>query len=189
MLQGVLARGTAHAISALSPYVAGKTGTTDGENDAWFIGFTNDVTVAVWVGYDNADGKRRTLGARPDRRQRRDPDLRADHAGGVGAICAQDAAQRPPRPRPSGSWWRARSTSPPASRPRAAPTRKSFVEYFRRDRRGEPYDTQYQLVSRDEAYMARETRDGERHAGIPAAVRRRQPLCAAAGTMAGAAGL
>ena len=47
---------------ALAPYVAGKTGTTDDENDAWFVGFTNDVTVAVWVGYDNADGKRRTLG-------------------------------------------------------------------------------------------------------------------------------
>ena len=62
MLQGVLARGTAHAISGLSPYVAGKTGTSDEENDAWFVGFTNDVTVAVWLGYDNATGKRRTLG-------------------------------------------------------------------------------------------------------------------------------
>ena len=62
MLQGVVARGTAHAIAGLAPYVAGKTGTTDDENDAWFVGFTNDVTVAVWVGYDNADGKRRTLG-------------------------------------------------------------------------------------------------------------------------------
>ena len=62
MLQGVLARGTARAISDLAPYVAGKTGTSDDENDAWFVGLTNDVTVAVWVGYDNADGKRRTLG-------------------------------------------------------------------------------------------------------------------------------
>ena len=62
MLQGVLARGTARAIAGLSPYVAGKTGTSDEDNDAWFVGFTNDVTVAVWVGYDNADGKRRTLG-------------------------------------------------------------------------------------------------------------------------------
>ena len=61
MLQGVLARGTARAIADLSPYVAGKTGTSDDENDAWFVGFTNDVTVAVWIGYDNADGKRRTL--------------------------------------------------------------------------------------------------------------------------------
>jgi penicillin-binding protein 1A len=50
MLQGVLARGTARAISGLAPYVAGKTGTSDDENDAWFIGFTNDVTVAVWIG-------------------------------------------------------------------------------------------------------------------------------------------
>src|SRR5437879_2755024 len=50
------------SMASRSPYVAGKTGTTDGENDAWFVGFTNDVTVAVWVGYDNADGKRRTLG-------------------------------------------------------------------------------------------------------------------------------
>ena len=49
-------------MARLAPYVGGKTGTTDGENDVWFAGFTNDVTVAVWVGYDNADGKRRTLG-------------------------------------------------------------------------------------------------------------------------------
>jgi membrane carboxypeptidase/penicillin-binding protein len=62
MLQGVLARGTARSIAGLAPYVAGKTGTSDEENDAWFVGFTNDVTVAVWIGYDNADGKRRTLG-------------------------------------------------------------------------------------------------------------------------------
>lgn len=62
MLEGVVARGTARSITALSPYVAGKTGTTDDENDAWFVGFTNDVTVAVWLGYDNADGQRRTLG-------------------------------------------------------------------------------------------------------------------------------
>ena len=62
ILQGVLERGTARPLKRHAPYVAGKTGTTDGENDAWFVGFTNEVTVAVWVGYDNADGKRRTLG-------------------------------------------------------------------------------------------------------------------------------
>ena len=63
MLQGVVARGTARAIGALSPYVAGKTGTTEDSVDGWFIGFTNDVTIAVWVGYDNGDGKRRSLGS------------------------------------------------------------------------------------------------------------------------------
>src|SRR5208337_3308404 len=62
MMQGVLARGTARSIANLAPYVASKTGTSDNENDAWFVGVTNDVTVAVWLGYDNADGKRRTLG-------------------------------------------------------------------------------------------------------------------------------
>jgi penicillin-binding protein 1A len=63
MMQGVLAHGTARSIAGLSPYVAGKTGTSEDENDAWFVGFTNDVTVAVWVGYDNADAERRTLGS------------------------------------------------------------------------------------------------------------------------------
>jgi len=62
MMQGVLARGTARSIAHLAPFVAGKTGTSDDENDAWFVGFTNDVTVAVWLGYDNSAGKRRTLG-------------------------------------------------------------------------------------------------------------------------------
>ena len=61
ILQGVLLRGTARRIANLAQFVAGKTGTSDEENDAWFVGFTNDVTVAVWVGYDNR-GKRRTLG-------------------------------------------------------------------------------------------------------------------------------
>jgi penicillin-binding protein 1A len=63
ILQGVVARGTARAIGGLSPYVAGKTGTTEDSVDGWFIGFTNDVTIAVWVGYDNGDGKRRSLGS------------------------------------------------------------------------------------------------------------------------------
>src|SRR5947207_14923897 len=63
MLQGVVDHGTASRMKHLAPYVAGKTGTTDDENDVWFVGFTNDVTAAVWVGYDNADGKRRTLGS------------------------------------------------------------------------------------------------------------------------------
>jgi membrane carboxypeptidase/penicillin-binding protein len=62
MLQGVLSRGTARSVRHLATYAAGKTGTTDSELDAWFVGFTNDVTVALWVGYDNAEGPRRTLG-------------------------------------------------------------------------------------------------------------------------------
>ena len=60
-LQGVVARGTAARLSALSSSIGGKTGTSDDFNDAWFAGFSNDVSVVVWVGYDNAKAKR-TLG-------------------------------------------------------------------------------------------------------------------------------
>jgi penicillin-binding protein 1A len=62
MLEGVVQRGTGNALRQYGAYVAGKTGTSEDENDAWFVGFTNDVTVAIWVGYDNGNG-RRTLGA------------------------------------------------------------------------------------------------------------------------------
>jgi penicillin-binding protein 1A len=58
MLQGVVQRGTATSVSALGRPVAGKTGTTNDVLDAWFVGFTPDLAVAVWVGFD----KPRTLG-------------------------------------------------------------------------------------------------------------------------------
>ena len=95
MLQGVVARGTARAIGALSPYVAGKTGTTEDAVDGWFVGFTNDVTVAVWVGYDNGDGKKPLAWLQRDRRARGAADLQADHRGDLGgAYRAQSAACR-----------------------------------------------------------------------------------------------
>ena len=53
MLQGVLARGTAYSIHNMSLYVGGKTGTTDEENDAWFVGFTPDWVCGVWTGNDD----------------------------------------------------------------------------------------------------------------------------------------
>jgi membrane carboxypeptidase/penicillin-binding protein len=62
MLAGVVERGTAASARDLAPYVGGKTGTSEDENDTWFAGFTNDITIVVWVGYDNAEGTRRTLG-------------------------------------------------------------------------------------------------------------------------------
>ena len=54
ILQGVLQRGTAAAARALgiTGAVAGKTGTTDDHRDAWFIGYTPDIVVGVWVGFD-----------------------------------------------------------------------------------------------------------------------------------------
>ena len=61
ILEGVVARGTAASLKGLTHYIGGKTGTTENENDGWFMSFTSDVTVAVWVGYDNSRGKQ-TLG-------------------------------------------------------------------------------------------------------------------------------
>ncbi len=58
MLQGAVLRGTGAAMLALNRPVAGKTGTTNDVLDAWFVGFTPDIVVAVWVGFD----KPRTLG-------------------------------------------------------------------------------------------------------------------------------
>lgn len=53
LLQGVVQRGTgARAGAGLNRPVAGKTGTTDDYKDNWFVGFTPDIVIAVWVGYD-----------------------------------------------------------------------------------------------------------------------------------------
>ena len=52
MLIGVVERGTAEGAKALGRPIAGKTGTTNGYADAWFIGYTPDLATGVWVGYD-----------------------------------------------------------------------------------------------------------------------------------------
>src|SRR3954469_20792876 len=52
LLRGVVEHGTAVKAMALNWPVAGKTGTTDDFSDAWFIGFDPDITLGVWVGYD-----------------------------------------------------------------------------------------------------------------------------------------
>src|SRR6266850_50033 len=52
LLRGVVQRGTAQAASSLDWPLAGKTGTMDEYTDAWFIGFDPNITVGVWIGYD-----------------------------------------------------------------------------------------------------------------------------------------
>ena len=52
MMEGVVQRGTARRVSSLGVPIAGKTGTTNEERDAWFIGFTPDLVVGVYIGYD-----------------------------------------------------------------------------------------------------------------------------------------
>tara|TARA_E500000178_G_scaffold164475_1_gene163883 strand:+ start:2425 stop:4785 length:2361 start_codon:yes stop_codon:yes gene_type:complete len=53
ILQGTVERGTAKKLRNLKVPLAGKTGTTNDNNDAWFIGFSSNLIVGVYVGYDN----------------------------------------------------------------------------------------------------------------------------------------
>ncbi len=52
MMEGVVQRGTGTAARALNRPVAGKTGTTNDYKDAWFVGFTPELAVGVYVGFD-----------------------------------------------------------------------------------------------------------------------------------------
>jgi len=58
LLEGVVQHGTGWRAKSLRRPVGGKTGTTNEYNDAWFIGFSPDLVVGVWVGFD----KYRSLG-------------------------------------------------------------------------------------------------------------------------------
>ena len=52
MMEGVVKRGTATKVQEVGKPIAGKTGTTNEEKDAWFIGFSPDLVVGVFLGYD-----------------------------------------------------------------------------------------------------------------------------------------
>jgi len=58
ILQGVAVRGTGARLASLHKNLAGKTGTTNENKDAWFIGFSPDMVVGIYVGFDEP----RTLG-------------------------------------------------------------------------------------------------------------------------------
>jgi penicillin-binding protein 1B len=62
LLRGVMRSGTGRASArwGLSEITAGKTGTTDGLRDAWFVGYTPDLAVGVWVGADDGSPIRLT---------------------------------------------------------------------------------------------------------------------------------
>jgi membrane peptidoglycan carboxypeptidase len=162
MMQGVVQRGTARALAPLAPYVAGKTGTTEGQNDAWFVGFTNDITVAVWVGYDNAGDARRTLGE-----------------GATGAVVAAPIFESiveaawshgmaksvlaPPSPEA-----KSRLSCPTSDRDSGASRRPRTAEdCLRLDEKGRTIEARYRLVPRGAAYARRNTdeEDSTRNAG------------------------
>jgi penicillin-binding protein 1A len=52
MMEGVVQRGTATVVREVGKPIAGKTGTTNDEKDAWFVGFSPDLVVGVFMGYD-----------------------------------------------------------------------------------------------------------------------------------------
>jgi len=58
IMEGVVIRGTGTVVREVGKPVAGKTGTTNEDKDAWFVGFTPNLTVGCYIGYD----KPRTLG-------------------------------------------------------------------------------------------------------------------------------
>jgi penicillin-binding protein 1A len=58
LMEGVVQGGTATVLKEVGKPIAGKTGTTNDEKDAWFIGFSPDLVVGLYVGYD----KPRNLG-------------------------------------------------------------------------------------------------------------------------------
>lgn len=60
ILEGVVQRGTGTALKTLGRPIAGKTGTTNDSKDTWFIGFTPDMVVGTYVGFDDP----KTLGAK-----------------------------------------------------------------------------------------------------------------------------
>lgn len=62
ILQGVIKRGTGRRASFLPYSIAGKTGTTNNSKDAWFIGYTNNLAVGVYIGFD----KPKSLGKREE---------------------------------------------------------------------------------------------------------------------------
>jgi penicillin-binding protein 1A len=153
MLQGVVARGTARSIAALAPYVAGKTGTTDDENDAWFVGFTNDVTVVVWFGYDNADGQRHTLGSGSTGGSVAVPVFESIIQAAWAYVAPKDALA-PPSPEV-----RQQLSCGPTDAGSDGRRRRSGAansECFRVDKGGKVLDTRHRLVSRE---SEREDRD------------------------------
>ena len=63
MLQGVFTGGTASGLGIPGMSCAGKTGTTDNNNDGWFCAYTPYYTTSVWVGYDTPQSTRGLWGS------------------------------------------------------------------------------------------------------------------------------
>lgn len=157
MLQGVTQHGTAAALAKVSAYVAGKTGTSENENDAWFAGFTNEVTVVVWVGYDNADGTRKTLG-----RGQTGGHLAVPIAGSILQAAWASGVPKTPLRGPSPEARSFIADLPIDVRSGQRVSGGGFVEHFRTSGDGRMADTQFRLVPRETLYAMRpDAEDGD----------------------------
>lgn len=52
LLRGIIQHGTGQGAKSISPFIGGKTGTTNNYVDAWFIGFSQNLVTGVWTGFD-----------------------------------------------------------------------------------------------------------------------------------------
>ena len=151
ILQGVFARGTARSLARHAPYLAGKTGTSDEENDAWFVGSSNEVTIAVWVGYDNATGKR-TLGSGQTGSQVALPIFESIMQT-VWAVHAPKMVMRGPSPEASRQLIALPIDVASGNRLGGASS-GAFQEHFRLDDKSKPTDTRSVLINRPPSVTA-----------------------------------
>ncbi|MCJ2080502.1 penicillin-binding protein 1A [Methylobacterium sp. J-090] len=156
MLQGVTQHGTAAALSRFSSAIAGKTGTSENENDAWFAGFTNEITIVVWVGYDNADGTRKTLG-----RGQTGGHLAVPIAGSILQAAWANGVPRTNLAPPSAEARPFLADLPIDARSGEQVSGGGFLEHFRLAN-GRMADTQYKLLPREtRTAMRPDAEDGD----------------------------
>jgi penicillin-binding protein 1A len=94
VMQTVVSQGTAKR-AEYGGFAAGKTGTTENYGDAWFIGFTDQMTIAVWVGYPNGTKSMATdFGGAPVEGGTYPAEIWHDFVVGAKAILDQREAER-----------------------------------------------------------------------------------------------
>ena len=100
IMEGVVQRGTATVVRSVGKPIAGKTGTTNDEKDVWFIGYSPDIAVGVYIGYDKPRhiGRGATGGASGGADRRRFPEGGAGRQAG-GAVPRAGRHQADPRRR------------------------------------------------------------------------------------------
>lgn len=122
ILQGAVQRGTARSLKTLNHVVAGKSGTSNDCRDGWFMGIHPEMTVGIWIGYDNF----RTLGEK-------------ETGGRVAAPICRDFFENAlknklPRPFPIPSGVRLVRVNPVTGKPATLQDKNVIFEAFRADK-------------------------------------------------------